>query len=262
MTRLLSLLALAALLAGGCAGITDPTRDWTPERFYEEAHASMEDGNWPEAIRLYEQLEARYPYGRYSEQAQLELAYVHYKDEEPALAIAAADRFIRLHPTHPHVDYAYYLKGVINFHGDKSLLHALFGFEQETSDRDPRSARESYNAFRELVERFPKSRYADDARARMRYLLDVQARYEVSVARFYFDRGAYVAAVNRCKYALENYPRTPAVEDALGIQAKAYKLMGMPELAADTVRVLRANFPQSRYLEEIEALEVKARAAS
>lgn len=262
MTRFLPLLALAALLATGCAGVTDPTRDWSAERFYQEARAKMEEGNWPEAIRLYEQLEARYPYGRYSEQAQLELAYVHYKDQEPELAIAAADRFIRLHPTHPHVDYAYYLKGVIHFRGEKSLIHALFGFDQAMSGRDPRSARESYNAFRELIERFPDSRYAADARDRMRYLLDVQARYEVSVAKFYFERGAYVAAVNRCKYALENYPRTPAVEDALGIQAKAYKLMGMPKLAADTVRVLRANFPQSPYLDEIEALEAKAQASS
>ena len=262
MKRFLPLLALSALLIAGCASVTDPTRDWTPERFYQEARTMMEEGNWPEAIRLYEQLEARYPYGRYSEQAQLELAYVHYKDSEPELAIAAADRFIRLHPTHPHVDYAYYLKGVINFRGEKSLVHTLFGFDQEMWDRDPRSARESYNAFRELVERFPDSRYAKDARDRMRYLLDVQARYEVSVAQFYLERGAYVAAVNRCKYALENYARTPAVEDALGIQAKAYKLMGMPELAADTVRVLRANFPQSRYLEEIEALEAKAETAS
>jgi len=262
MSRFLPFLALAALLATGCASVTDPTRDWTAERFYQEARAKMEEGNWPEAIRLYEQLEARYPYGRYSEQAQLELAYVHYKDQEPELAIAAADRFIRMHPTHPHVDYAYYLKGIVHFRGEKSLIHTLFGFDQAMWDRDPRSARESYNAFRELVERFPQSRYAADARDRMRYLLDVQARYEVSVARFYFDRGAYVAAVNRCKYALENYPRTPAVEDALGIQAKAYRLMGLPELAADTVRVLRMNFPESRYLKEIEALEAEARASS
>lgn len=257
MYRILVVCTLAALYVAGCASITDPTRDWTAERFYREARGYMEDGNWPEAIRYYERLEARYPYGRYSEQAQLELAYVHYKDDEPSLALAAADRFIRLHPTHPHVDYAYYLKGVINFRDEKGLIHALFGMDQETWDRDPRSARASYNAFRELVERFPDSRYAKDAKDRMRYLLDAQARYEVSVAEFYFDRGAYVAAVNRCKYALENYPRTRAAEDALGIQAKAYTLMGMPRLAEDTVRVLRANFPDSRYLEEIQGLEAE-----
>lgn len=254
-TRVVLLILALALAAGGCADVLDPTRNWGPERYYEEARKKMTEGAWAEAIGLFEQLEARYPYGRYTEQAQLEIAYVHYKDGEPALALAAADRFIRLHPTHPHVDYAYYLKGIINFRGEKSLVHALLGFEDETWDRDPKSARESYNAFRELVERFPNSRYAKDATDRMRYLLDAQARYEVHVARFYFDRGAYVAAVNRCKYALENYPHTPAVEDALGIQAKAYKLMGLTKLAEDTTRVLRMNFPESRYLKEIEELK-------
>lgn len=253
VNRLILLFALAVLAA--CASVTDPTRDWGPERFYEEARSKIETGNWAEAIKLFEQLEARYPYGRYTEQAQIEIAYVHYKDEEPALALAAIDRFIRLHPTHPSVDYAYYLKGLINFRGEKSLIHALLGFEEEMWDRDPKGARESYNAFRELVERFPNSRYARDATERMRYLLDAQARYEVHIAKFYFDRGAYVAAANRAKYAIENYPQTPAVEDALGIQAKAYKMMGLTKLADDTVRVLRTNFPQSRYLKEIGELK-------
>ena len=253
-TARLFVLALA-VMAAACAAVIDPKRDWGPERYYQEARQKMTDGAWAETISLFEQLEARYPYGPYTEQAQLELAYVHYKDDEPALAIAAADRFIRLHPTHPHVDYAYYLKGIINFRGEKSLMHALLGFNEEMWDRDPKSARESYNAFRELVERFPNSRYAKDAIDRMRYLLDAQARYEVSVAKFYLERGAYVATVNRTKYALENYPRTPAVEDALGIQAKAYKLMGLTKLAEDTVRVLRTNFPNSPYLKEIEELE-------
>lgn len=253
VARLLTLVVAGMLAA--CAGITDPTRDWTPERFYQEAKEQMASGNWVEAINLFEQLEARYPYGQHTEQAQLELAYVHYKDSEPALALAAADRFIRLHPTHPHVDYAYYLKGIINFRGEKGLMHTLLGLDEDLWDRDPKGARDSYNAFRELVERFPDSRYARDAIDRMRYLQDAQARYEVSIARFYLDRGAYVAAVNRCKYALENYPRSPAMEDALGIQAKAYKLMGLTQLAHDTVRVLRANFPDSRYLGEIEQLK-------
>lgn len=254
ITRLL--VCFAAIALAGCASVLDPTKDWTPERFYQEAHEQMASGNWAEAIKNFEKLEARYPYGPYTEQAQLETAYVHYKDGEPALALAAADRFIRLHPTHPNVDYAYYLKGIINFHGEKSLMHALLGFDDEAWDRDPKSAHESYEAFRELVERFPKSRYAKDSIDRMRYLLDAQARYEVHVAKFYLDRGAYVAAVNRCKYAIENYPRTPAVEDALGVQAKAYKLMGLPKLSHDTVRVLRMNFPESRYLKEVE--ETKA----
>jgi outer membrane protein assembly factor BamD len=250
-------LVLATVMAlAGCASVLDPTKDWTPEQFYEAAREQVTAANWPEAIRYYELLEARYPYGAHTEQAQIEIAYVHYKDSEPALALAAADRFIRLHPTHPNVDYAYYLKGIISFRGEKSLIHTLFGFNENMWDRDPKSARESYGAFRELVERFPLSRYAKDAADRMRYLVDAQARYEANVAQFYYDRGAYVAAVNRCKYALENYPQTPALEDALGIQAKAYKQMGLAQLADDTVRVLRMNFPDSRYLKEIE--EVKA----
>lgn len=253
IARYLILIVCAVLTA--CASVVDPTKDWTPQQFYQEAHKQMSEGNWTEAIKNFEKLEARYPYGRYTEQAQLDIAYAHYKDDEPALALAAADRFIRLHPTHPNVDYAYYLKGIINFHGEKSLFHTLLGIDEEMGDRDPKSAREAYNAFRELVQRFPNSRYAKDASDRMRYLLDLQARYEVHVARFYLRRGAYVAAVNRCKYALENYPHAPALEDALGIQAKAYKLMGLAKLADDTVRVLRMNFPDSRYLKEFEGIK-------
>src|SRR5689334_4002361 len=158
VARIVALLALCAL--GACASVIDPTKDWTAERFYQEAKEQIESANWAEAIKTLEQLEARYPYGRYTEQAQLELAYVQYKDDEPALALAAADRFIRLHPTHPNVDYAYYLKGVINFRGEKSIIHAVFGYNEEMWDRDPKSARESYSAFRELIERFPNSRYA------------------------------------------------------------------------------------------------------
>lgn len=251
--RIVLFLAVAALSA--CASVLDPTKDWTAEQFYQEAKSKMEGGAWGDAIKNFEQLEARYPYGRYTEQAQLEVAYAQYKDNEPALALAAADRFIRLHPTHPNVDYAYYLKGIINFHNEKSLFHTLFGLNEEMWDRDAKGARESYNAFRELTERFPNSRYTKDAAERMKYLIDAQARYEVHVAQYYLDRGAYVAAANRCKFALENYPRTLAVEAALGIQAKAYKLMGLTKLSDDTARVLRTNFPNSRYLKEIEAIK-------
>lgn len=244
-------LLLALLVSGGCASVADPTKDWTPERFYQEAKEKLSGGDYPAAIRYFEQLEARYPYGRYSEQAQLEIAYAYYKDEEPALALAAADRFIRQHPTHPHVDYAYYLKGLINFRGHVGLVNWLLGTKDDPSDHDPKAARDSYEAFRELVERFPKSRYAEDSRQRMAYLFDAQARFETKVARFYYEQGAYVAAVNRCKYALETYPRTPATEDALGIQALAYQKLGMTRLYQDTLRVLKKNFPNSRYLNEL-----------
>lgn len=230
----------------------DRTKDWTPERFYQEAKQQLEDGNLATAIKYFEQLESRYPYGRYTEQAQLELIYAHYKDNEPALSLAAADRFIRLHPTHPNVDYAYYLKGLVNFHGERNIVLALLGSKDDLIDRDPKGTRESYEAFRELAERFPNSRYAEDARQRMIYLRDAQARYEVRVARHYFDKGAYVATVNRCKQVLEQYPRTSAIEDALGLQAKAYQEMGLTKLREDNVRVLRTNFPESKYLKEFD----------
>lgn len=258
MPRPLRLLVFASALTwlAGCATTPeDPTKDWTAERFYREARQALMSGNYETAIQYYQQLEARYPYGRYAEQAILESAYAYYKNEEPALAIAAADRFLRLHPTHPNADYAYYLKGLANFHGERGLFDWLLGGENDPSDHDPKAAREAYNAFRELVERFPNSRYAADARRRMAYLFEAQARHEIQVARFYYDRGAYVAAVNRSKYALEHYPRTPATEDALGLLALSYKKMGMTKLYEDARRVLALNFPDSRYLKELETLK-------
>ncbi len=255
MRRIVGLFTVLSVLLffTGCAGITeDPTKNWSPEKFYKEAKDKVAEGDYETAIKYFEGLEARYPYGRYAEQAQLEIAYAYYKYDEPALSIAAADRFIRLHPTHPNVDYAYYLKGLVNFHGEKGLVNWLFGAKDDLSDRDPKGARESYSAFREVVERFPNSRYAEDARQRMAYLFEAQARYETQVARYYYDRDMYVAAINRSKYALENYPRTPATEDALGVMALSYKAMGMNDLMKDTLRLLSRNFPNSRYVAELQ----------
>src|SRR3990172_3946407 len=236
------------LFFAGCSGMSDdPTKDWSPEKLYKEAKEKVADGDYETGIKYFESLEARYPYGRYTEQVHLEIAYAYYKYEDPALAIAAADRFIRLHPTHPNVDYAYYLKGLANFHGEKGLVNWLLGSKDDLSDRDPKGALESYNSFNEVVQRFPNSRYAEDSRQRMAYLFEAQAKYETLVARFYYERTAYVAAVNRAKYTLENYPRTPSTEDALGIMALSYKAMGMDDLLKDTLRILRRNFPESRY---------------
>ena len=255
MYRLIGpLTALIFMLITGCSGITeDPTKNWSPEKFYTEAKKKIEDGDYESGIKYFETLEARYPYGRYAEQTQLEIAYAYYKYEEPALAIAAAERFIRLHPTHPNVDYAYYIKGLVNFRGEKNLVNWLLGSKDDLADRDPKGALESYNAFNEIVTRFPNSRYAADARQRMAYLFEAQAKYETLVARFYYERSAYVAAVNRAKYALEKYPRTPSTEDALGIMALSYKAMGVDDLATDTLKVLRLNFPDSRYIGKIAA---------
>ena len=254
MRRLALLALLVPLVLAGCASLEDPTKDWTEEKFYQEAKDNLNDGNYEQAIKYFEQLQSRFPYGRYAEQAQLEVAYAQYKYDEPALALAACDRFIRQYPTHPNVDYAYYLKGIVNFRGQRSMANWLFGVKDDLFDRDPKGTRESYESFKELVQRFPYSRYADDSRLRMAYLFEAQACYEASVARFYYEQAAYVGAANRAKYVLENYPRTPATEDALGIQALAYKQMGLEKLSDDSVRILSHNFPNSRYLEEIKSL--------
>ncbi len=255
MKRLLAIGIVTATLLAGCAGLDeDETKNWSAERFYSAAKEKMDDGDYDSAIKLLEKLEARFPYGRHAEQAQLEAAYAYYKNDDAALAIAAAERFIRLHPTHPNVDYAYYLRGLVNFHGEQNFINWLFGAKDDLAERDPKGTREAYLAFKEVVERFPHSRYAEDSAKRMAYLFEAQARHEVLVARFYYNRGAYVAAVNRCKFALENYPQTPSMEDALGIQAMAYKRMGLDPLYTDTLRILRLNFPNSRYLAEAETL--------
>ena len=203
----------------------------------------MEGGQYDLAIKHYETLEARFPYGRYSQQGQLEIAYAYYKQNEQASAVAATDRFVKLHPNHPNVDYAYYLKGLVYFNEDLGLLGKVS--RQDRTERDPKSARESFDAFKELVQRYPESRYAPDALARMKYLVNALASHEVHVARYYMKRGAYIAAANRAQYALKNYPQAPAQEEALLIMIQAYDVLGMPELRNDAERILRKNFPDS-----------------
>ncbi|HEX4985690.1 MAG TPA: outer membrane protein assembly factor BamD [Burkholderiales bacterium] len=235
-----SLLALALLLAG-CATNFDETKNWSPERIYSTAREELESKNYQKAIGYYEKLEARYPYGRYAQMAQIESAYAYWKDNENAQALAACDRFIKMHPDHPNVDYAYYLKGRINFNDDMGIMGYIAS--KDMTERDPRAAQDAFDAFRELVTRFPQSRYAADAHARMVYLVDALASAEVNVAEYYLRRGAYVAAVNRAQYALTNYPRTPAIERALKVLVRAYDKMGLAELRDDANRTLEANFP-------------------
>lgn len=241
-----SLALIALLLIAGCGLLpqqVDETAGWSAQRIYNEARGAMTEGAYERAITLYERLEARYPYGRFAQQAQIEVAYAHYKKNEPVLAIAAADRFIRLYPDHPNVDYAYYLKGLVNFNEDLGLLG--FVSNQDLSERDPKGAQESFDAFKELVTRFPDSRYAPDALQRMRYLVNALAAHEVHVARYYYRRGAYVAAINRAKTAMTDYPDAPAIEEALFLLIQSYDALGMPELRDDAERVMRLNFPDS-----------------
>jgi len=247
--RSLTALFLAlSLTLTGCSLIpekADETRGWNAQKLYSEAKDALNDGNYQRAVELYQKLEARYPFGRYAQQAQIETAYAHYKANEPEEAIAAADRFIRLHPNHPNVDYMYYLKGLATFNEDLGLLGTISN--QDLSERDPKGMRESYETFRELIERFPDSKYADDARQRMVYLTNAMARYEVHVADYYLRRGAYLAAANRAKAVLEHFPDSPAQEDALWILMQAYDKLGLQDLRADAERVMRHNFPQSAY---------------
>jgi outer membrane protein assembly factor BamD len=237
------------LLLAGCGIFSgreeDETAGWSAQRLYSEAKDAMGTRDWAKAIKYFEKLEARFPYGRYAQQAQLEVAYCHYKDDERALAVAAADRFIKLYPNHPNVDYAYYLKGLINFNEGDGLVAFV---TNDMTDRDPKSAREAFAAFKEVVTRFPQSRYAEDAAARMRYLVNALASHEVHVARYYMKRGAYVAAANRAQYAIKHYPQAPALEEAVYILVRAYDALGMTELRDAADRVMQKNFPDSVYL--------------
>ena len=244
---------LAALLAltmlSACSLLPeqiDETRDWSAQKLFNRAKESSGEGNFEEAIKYFEKLEARYPYGAYVQQAQLEVAYAHYKDNDPESALAALDRFIQLHPAHPHVDYAYYLKGMVNFIEDKGLLASLGG--QDLSERDPRAAQEAFIAFSTLVERFPNSRYTEDARARMAYLVNALAAHELHVARYYLKRDAWLAAANRAKVIIEQHQTTPAAEEALAIMAQSYANLGLKDLSADALRVLKLNYPNSVWL--------------
>jgi outer membrane protein assembly factor BamD len=247
---LVALLILALAACGLFPGKTDETKDWSPNKLYTEAKSELSDGNYEKAIKLYESLEARYPYGRYAQQAQMEIAYAYYKSGEQAQAVAAADRFIKLHPNHPNVDYMYYLKGLTTFNEELGPIEMVASHVTtwDMSDRDPKAARESFEAFRELVKRFPNSKYAPDSTLRMKYLVNSLASHEIHVARYYMKRGAYLAAVNRAQYALEHYPQTPATEEALFIMVQGYGQLGLPELRDDAMRVMQKNFPDSRFI--------------
>jgi len=209
------------------------------EKLYANAKEELDNNNYEKAVKSFEMLQSRYPYGRYAQQAQLETAYAYFKQKEPESALAAADRFIKQYPNNPHVDYAYYLKGLTNFNEDLGVLGNLV--KQDLSERDPNAARDAFNTFKELVTRFPDSKYAPDARLRMQYLINVLARYEIHVASFYLRRGAYVAAASRAKGVLTDYSQTPATRDALQIMVQAYDAMGMKDLRDDAQRVLDIN---------------------
>ncbi|NKC12327.1 MAG: outer membrane protein assembly factor BamD [Gammaproteobacteria bacterium] len=233
----------------------DVTLDWSAERLYSEGKAALDAGEYTKALEFYEKLETRYPFGPFSTQAQLETAYAYYRKNEPASAVAAADRFIKLHPQHLHVDYAYYIKGLAQYNQGRGLVDQLV--QLDPSERDPGSALQSFEAFGELLRRFPKSRYTKDSAQRMLYLRNNLAQYEIHVANYYLRRGAYVAAANRAKYVLENFDTAPAVPQALVVMAKAYRVLGMEDLMNDALRVLKLNHPDHPGLAEVANLEIE-----
>lgn len=243
-------LICATFLVCSCAWLGDgkgkkgdetDTSGYSEQDFYTIIQKDLGLGSWDTAIENLEALEAQYPFGDYAEQAQLELIYSYYKTSDYEAAIAAADRFIRLHPQHPNVDYAFYLKGLASFVQSKGFFDQILPSDE--TKRDPGTARNSFATFNELISRYPESPYASDARKRMVYLRNVLARHEIHVANYYFLRGAYVAAANRGRYVVENFQMTPAVPDGLAVMAEAYYLMQMQDLADDAANLLAANYP-------------------
>jgi outer membrane protein assembly factor BamD len=237
-----------ALSLSGCGLLPekiDETKDWSASKLYSEARDELSSGNYEKAVQYFEKLESRYPFGTYAQQAQMEIAYTYYRQDDQPQALAAVERFLKLHPNHPHADYMYYLRGLINFNDKVGFLN--FFTKQDPSERDPKAARDAFDSFRQLAERFPDSIYAKDALARLKYLVNTMASYEVHVAKYYYRRGAYVAAANRAQLAVNEYRDAPAIEEALYIMMKSYDALDMPQLRDDTSRVLKSTFPDSAY---------------
>jgi outer membrane protein assembly factor BamD len=249
LSALLLVAITATLLLGGCAGSDgqkDDTDIWSETKLYSEATDKLNDADFAKCGKYFDKLEARFPFGPYSQQAQINAAYCYWKAQEQAQALVAIDRFIKLHQGSPNLDYAYYLKGLITFNDDLGWLGKFTG--QDLSERDPQAAKDAFESFKVVVERFPNSKYAPDALDRMRYIVNSLAEADVIVARYYYQRGAYLASANRAQLVIRDYDRAPAVEEALYILYKSYEKLGMTDLADDTLRVFKLNFPDSDML--------------
>ncbi len=247
--RYFLLITLCITLATGCSKDDSIEEDLeaSEQALYSSAQDSLRAGNYSSAIQKLQLLESRFPFGRYAEQSQLEIVYAYYKSAQPEAARSAADRFIRLHPTHPNVDYAYYLKGIVAFEQDEYFLSNIIPMDPST--RDAGAAKESFNDFSQLIRRFPNSEYAPDAQQKMKYLRNLMASYEVNVARYYIRRGAYIAAVNRGKYVVESFQGAVSVPDALAVMVEGYQLLEMDDLATSTLQVLASNYPNHQSLD-------------
>jgi outer membrane protein assembly factor BamD len=250
-TNWLAVIMLALVFAlSGCSSFgedeVDETAAWSAERLYQDGKAEMNSNNWNAAAERFTAVEARYPFGPFAQQSLINLAYVQWKQQEPEMALATISRFQRQYPNHPGSDYMLFLRGLILFTPPSSRL--AFLTQQDPAERDPRALRESYAAFEQLIQRYPQSRYADDAKKRMNWLVNTMAENELHTARFYYDRDAYVAAINRAQTVLTDYEGVPATEQALYIMMMSYKKLDKPDLSADAERVLLANFPNTQLI--------------
>lgn len=246
-TRLIALaLLVAAVSLGGCRKDKDSLDDRNAAQLYREGHNSMKAQSWDRAIQSYKMLQIRYPFGRYTEQSMLDLSYAYFKRGDSQNALSNLERFIRTYPTHPNVDYAYYLKGLVNYEQNQGFLERMM--PSRVRDRDQSSARDAFLDFSELLRRYPHSRYANDARQRMVFLRNNLAAYEVDVAKYYMRREAYIAASNRARYALEVYPNTPESADALAMLHQAYTELELSDLAQGAWDTLALNYPDHHYL--------------
>jgi outer membrane protein assembly factor BamD len=258
--RLSAVLATTALAMVLAACGSSPAQDDDPrgsvDKLYADAKDDVASGSYERAIKTLERLEGRAAGTLLAQQASLDLAYAHWKSADRAQALATLERFIKLHPSSPALDYALYLKGVINFNDNMGILSSVS--RQDLSERDQQASRDAYQSFKQLLDQFPGSRYAPDAAQRMDYIVNSLASYELHVARYYYRRGAYVAAANRAQQAVKDFQQTPAVEEALYILAQSYDRLGMAQLRDDADRVLKRNYPQSRFLKDGIRLPDKA----
>ncbi len=233
----------------------DKTEAWGAQRLYSEAKDALDSGDFSKAVGLYEKLETRFPFGVYGQQSLLDLAYAYYKNNDHDQAVSSCNRFIKLYPQNRHVDYAYYLRGLVNFERGLSFTDRVLDIDK--SQRNQTSSEIAFRDFEELTDKFPESEYSEDARQRMIYLRNILAKHELHVANYYLRRGAYLAAANRARIVVEQYERTPSMPEALALLARSYKVMGMDDLSRDSLRVLQLNYPNYPGIAEVEEIVVR-----
>lgn len=251
LSRLIVAICVSGVVLGlaGCASKgpeMDPTAGWSVEKLYQDGNTEMNAGNWTTAGERFMAVEARYPFGPYAQQSLMNLAYVKWKEGEPEAALATINRFMQQYPNHPGSDYMLFLRGLILFTPPSATLSFLT--QQDPAERDPDALRQSFEAFNELITRYPASRYADDARRRMNWLVNTMAEHQLHTAKFYYDRKAYVAAINRAQAVITDYEGVPAAEQALYVMMMSYRGLGMTDMANDTERVLLQNFPDTKLI--------------